>query len=73
MLTKLSRLGSGISERIWDFSFLSGRGEIAALARLDNAAQIVQAEDDLEEWEAAERFLGRWQAVEADLQDAAAA
>jgi hypothetical protein len=43
------------------------------LARLDKAAQIVQAEDDLEEWEAAERFLGRWQAVEADLQDAAAA
>jgi hypothetical protein len=50
-----------------------GRGEIAALARLDTAAQVVQAEDDLEEWEAAERFLARWQAVEADLQDAAAA
>jgi len=50
-----------------------GRGKIAALARIGSAAQIVQAEDDLEEWEAAERFLARWQAVETDLQDAAAA
>ena len=49
------------------------RGEIAALAHLAKAAQIVQAEDDLEEWEAAERFLARWQAVETDLRNAAAA
>jgi len=48
-------------------------GEIAALAHLAKAAQIVQAEDDLEEWEAAERFLARWQAVETDLRNAAAA
>ena len=51
----------------------SGRGNIAMLAYLDTAAQIVQAEDDLEEWEAAERFLARWQAVETDLHNAAAA
>jgi hypothetical protein len=49
------------------------RGEIVALAHLPKAAQIVQAEDDLEEWEAAERFLARWQAVETDLRNAAAA
>ena len=50
-----------------------GRGQIAALAHLAEAAQIAQAEDDLEEWEAAERFLARWQAVETDLRNAAAA
>jgi hypothetical protein len=51
----------------------SGRGDIAALAHLDRVAQVVQAEDDLEEWEAAERFLARWQAVQTDLHNAAAA
>jgi hypothetical protein len=51
----------------------SGGGSIAALAHLDTAEQIVQAEDDLEEWEAAERFLARWKALEADLRNAAAA
>ena len=50
-----------------------GCGQIAALAHLGRSAQIVQAEDDLEEWEAAERFLARWQAVETDLHNAAAA
>jgi hypothetical protein len=43
------------------------------LAHLTKPAQIVQVEDDLEEWEAAERFLARWQAVETDLHNAAAA
>ena len=50
-----------------------GTGQIPALAHLAKPAQIVQAEDDLEEWEAAERFLARWQAVETDLHNAAAA
>ena len=51
------------------------RGEegIAALAHLDRHEQIMQAEDDLEEWETAEQFLARWQAIEADLRHAAAA
>lgn len=51
----------------------SGGGSIPALAHLDTAAQIIQAEDDLEEWEAAERFLARWKALEVDLRNAAAA
>jgi hypothetical protein len=46
---------------------------IPALSRLDRPEQIMQAEDDLEEWQAAEQFLMRWRAVEADLQDASAA
>jgi hypothetical protein len=51
----------------------AGTGQIPALAHLPRASQVVQAEDDLEEWEAAERFLARWQAVETDLHNAAAA
>jgi hypothetical protein len=43
------------------------------LSELGKAQQIVRAEDDLEEWEAAEQYLARWQAVQADLHDAAAA
>jgi hypothetical protein len=46
---------------------------IPALSRLDRHEQIMQAEDDLEEWQAAEQFLMRWRAVEADLQNASAA
>lgn len=47
--------------------------QIPALMHLDKHGQIMQAEDDLEEWQAAEQFLARWQAVKADLQHAAAA
>ena len=50
-----------------------GSGQIPALAHLDRQQQLVRAEDDLEEWEAAEQFLARWHAVEADLRDASAA
>jgi hypothetical protein len=50
-----------------------GFGQIPALGHLDRQEQIVRAEDDLEEWQAAEQFLVRWRAVEADLQDASAA
>lgn len=46
-----------------------GSGRISALDRLDRQQQIVRAEDDLEEWQAAEQFLAHWQAVEADLQN----
>ena len=45
---------------------------IPALSHLNRSEQIMQAEDDLEEWQAAEQFLIRWRAVEADLQDASA-
>ena len=47
-----------------------GSGGVSALANLDRQQQIVRAEDDLEEWQAAEQFLTRWQAVETDLQNA---
>ena len=50
-----------------------GSGQIPALAHLTKPARIVQAEDDLEEREAAERFLARREAVETDLRNAAAA
>lgn len=43
---------------------------IPALGHLSKKQQILQAEDDLEEWQAAEQLLGRWQAVEADLRHA---
>ena len=43
---------------------------IPALGHLSKQQQILQAEDDLEEWQAAEQFLARWQAVEAELQNA---
>ena len=43
---------------------------IPALGHLNKQQQIMQAEDDLEEWQAAEQFLVRWQAVEADLRNA---
>jgi hypothetical protein len=49
-----------------------GFGQIPALAHMERHEQIVRAEDDLEEWQAAEQFLARWRAVEADLQNAAA-
>jgi hypothetical protein len=48
-------------------------GEIPALVHLSRQQQILQAEDDLEEWQAAEQFLVRWKAVEAELQNASAA
>ncbi|MBI3249338.1 MAG: hypothetical protein HYZ50_22790 [Deltaproteobacteria bacterium] len=50
-----------------------GTEEISTLGHLDRHVRIMQAEDDLEEWQAAEQFLARWQAVETDLQHAAAA
>ena len=50
-----------------------GTVQIPALDHLDRHEQIMQAEDDLEEWQAAEQFLVRWQAVEADLRHAATA
>jgi len=46
---------------------------ISALGQLNKQQQVLQAEDDLEEWQAAEQFLARWRAVQADLQDASAA
>jgi hypothetical protein len=48
-------------------------GQISALRHLERYEQIMQAEDDLEEWQALEQFLVRWQAVEADLQHDTAA
>ena len=51
----------------------AGVAQIPSLAHLDRPEQIMQVEDDLEEWQAAEQFLARWQAVETDLQHAAAA
>ncbi len=50
-----------------------GTEEISVLKDLDRHTRIMQAEDDLEEWQAAEEFLDRWRAVEADLQHVAAA
>lgn len=47
-----------------------GFEEIPALGHLNRQQQILRAEDDLEEWQAAEQFLARWRAVEADLQNA---
>lgn len=46
-----------------------GYEEIPALGHLNKQQQMLQAEDDLEEWQAAEQFLARWQAVEADLRN----
>lgn len=46
---------------------------IPVLGHLERHEQIMQAEDDLEEWEAAEQFLARWEAVEADLSNASTA
>ncbi len=43
---------------------------IPALGHLNQQQQILQAEDDLEEWQAAEQFLARWRAVEAELPNA---
>ena len=43
---------------------------IPALGDQNTQQQILQAEDDLEEWQAAEQFLARWQAVEAELPNA---
>jgi hypothetical protein len=40
---------------------------IRALSHLDRPEQIVRAEDDLEEWQAAAQYLARWRAVEAEL------
>ncbi len=50
-----------------------GSAQIPALGHLDRQEQIVRAEDDLEEWQAVEQFLARWQAVAADLQNVSAA
>lgn len=50
-----------------------GSETISALGHLGKQQQILQAEDDLEEWQAAEQFLGRWQAVEAELRHASTA
>jgi hypothetical protein len=50
-----------------------GTVQIPVLDHLARHEQIMQAEDDLEEWQAAEQFLARWQAVEADLRHAATA
>jgi hypothetical protein len=47
-----------------------GSGTIPALGHLSKQQQVLQAEDDLEEWQAAEQFLTRWQAVEAELRNA---
>lgn len=47
-----------------------GTETIPALDHLHKQQQILQAEDDLEEWQAAEQFLARWQAVEAELPNA---
>lgn len=44
-----------------------GVGQIPALSHLDRHEQIMQAEDDLEEWQAAEQYQAHWLAVEADL------
>jgi hypothetical protein len=46
---------------------------IPALGHLSKQQQVLQAEDDLEEWQAAEQFLARWQAVEAELRNASTA
>jgi hypothetical protein len=46
---------------------------ISALGHLAISEQIMQAEDDLEEWQAAEQYLGHWRAVEADLPHASTA
>jgi hypothetical protein len=46
---------------------------IPALSHLAIPAQIMQAEDDLEEWQAAEQYLGHWRAVETDLPHASTA
>jgi hypothetical protein len=50
-----------------------GTAQIPALAHLVRHEQLMQAEDDLEEWQDAEEFLARWRAVAADLQHAVAA
>ena len=50
-----------------------GAAAIPPLGHLSRQQQILKAEDDLEEWQAAEQFLARWQAVEAELPNAAAA
>ena len=47
-----------------------GIDTIPALGHLNQQQQILRAEDDLEEWQAAEQFLARWQAVEAELPNA---
>ena len=46
---------------------------IPALGHLDVPEQIIRAEDDLEEWQAAEQYLAHWRAVEADLPHASTA
>jgi hypothetical protein len=43
---------------------------IPALGHLDVPEQIMRAEDDLEEWQAAEQYLAHWKVVEADLSHA---
>ena len=40
-----------------------GSAKVPALSHLNRHVQIMQAEDGLEEWQAAEQLLARWQAV----------
>jgi hypothetical protein len=68
---EFSRQVGEFSRQVADLS--NGSGHIGALSHLSLQEQILRAEDDLEEWEAAEQFLAHWQAVEADLQNASAA
>jgi hypothetical protein len=46
---------------------------ILALDHMNVPEQIMQAEDDLEEWQAAEQYLGHWRAVEDDFPHASIA
>lgn len=50
-----------------------GVGEIPVLSQFDRGEQILRAEDDLEEWQAAEQFLTRWEAVKVELRNASPA
>jgi hypothetical protein len=44
--------------------------QIPALAELELHQQVMQAEDDLEEWQAAEHLLSRWLSIQAELDNA---
>jgi hypothetical protein len=45
----------------------AGSGPIPALEHLSRAQQLMRAEDDLEEWQAAADHLRWWQTIEAEL------
>jgi Family of unknown function (DUF6516) len=53
--TSVERVARQVTALCW------GTGRMPALGHLDRREQIVQAEDDLEEGQAAEEFLARWQ------------